>query len=296
MMRIMGMSAAKTSSYGDGSVRRPRPSRSLAPREHGAYGQITLPLAAALAGGRPGIGAFCLGGAGLLVFFAHEPLLVAIGLRGTRALREDGPRAKRRLVELGAGAALLGGVGLLSAPGAAPFVLLPIALGLVVGAFIREEAEKTAAGELIAAAALSSLGLPVAVASGTPVATALWTWLAWYVGFGSATMAVRTVVASMRERIPLLRRVGAPIAFGAMSAALVAYGLIPAFIWLAFVPTWALALGLAARPPSARHLRRIGWMIVAATTFAALALAAGSRSESPTPPGPAANVYLPRSR
>jgi hypothetical protein len=109
-------------------------------------------------------------------------------------------------------------------------------------------------------------------------------------------MAVRTVVASMRERIPVLRRVAGPVAFGAMSAALVAYGLVPGFIWLAFVPTWALTLGLAARPPSARHLRRIGWMLVAATTFAALALTAGSRSESEAPPGPIANVYLPRSR
>ncbi len=69
---------------------RPRPEpttgpRSLAPREHGAYGQLFVPIAAALAMGRPSLGAVAIAVAGTAVFFGHEPLLVVGGGGGARA-------------------------------------------------------------------------------------------------------------------------------------------------------------------------------------------------------------------
>src|SRR5437762_3573628 len=95
---------------------RPARPRSLAPKEHGAYGQLGLPLVTGLAMGRPGVAAAALAVAAAAAFVAHEPLLILAGQRGTRARREEGPRAARRLAVLGAAAAISGGAGLALAP------------------------------------------------------------------------------------------------------------------------------------------------------------------------------------
>jgi hypothetical protein len=81
------------------------------------------------------------------------------------------------------------------------------------------------------------------------------------------------------------RRIGVPLAVTAIGLVLVTAGLVPAFVFLAFVPTLALTLGLSARPPSPRRLRGIGWMLVGATTFAAATLAGGSRLGPSLPSG-----------
>jgi hypothetical protein len=96
------------------------PQRTLVPREHGAYGQLAMPLLTALAIGRPGISALALTAAVVLAFVAHEPLLVAVGQRGPRALELDGARARRRLVWLGALVLACGALGLALAPPAGP--------------------------------------------------------------------------------------------------------------------------------------------------------------------------------
>jgi hypothetical protein len=155
--------------------------------------------------------------------------------------------------------------------------LVPAGLVLLLGAFIRLHMEKTAAGELLAAATLSSVGLPVAVASGAPMTAAWSAWGGWCIAFASATIAVRTVIAFAREPIAIGHRVGVHLTFTAIGLAFAIAGLIPAFVMVAFVPTLAIALGLAARPPSPRRLRQIGWTLVAATTFAASVLATGAR-------------------
>ena len=74
----------------------PAPSRrSLLPHEHGAYGQVAMPLVCALALGRPGVAAALLAAGAFAGFLSYEPLLVATGNRGKRARDEDGPRALR---------------------------------------------------------------------------------------------------------------------------------------------------------------------------------------------------------
>ena len=260
-------------------------SRSLAPKEHGAYGQLALPLVAAFAEGRPGMSALCIGAAGVAAVLAHEPLLVVLGRRGHRASCEDGPRARRRLWWLSAIVALTGCVGFVSAPTAVQLLtLVPGGLALLLGAVIRLGREKTAAGELLAAATLSSVGLPVAVASGATMVTAWSTWGGWCIAFASATMAVRTVIAFAREPIARGHRIGVSLAFLAIGLVFAIAGLIPVFVMVAFVPTLAIALALTARPPSPRRLRQIGWTLVGATTFAAVTLAAGSRLGSAPPP------------
>src|SRR5512137_2398394 len=85
--------------------------RSLLPHEHGAYGQIALPLVCALALGRPGASAILLAAGAFAGFLSYEPLLVASGSRGARAREEDGPRARRLAALLLAVAVTLAGAG-----------------------------------------------------------------------------------------------------------------------------------------------------------------------------------------
>jgi len=94
--------------------------RSLLPQEHGAYGQLAMPLLTGLALGRPTPAGLTLAAAAVLGFVAHEPLLVALGRRGRRALDEDGGRARRLLVRLGTLSLVLGAVGVALSPPAAP--------------------------------------------------------------------------------------------------------------------------------------------------------------------------------
>jgi hypothetical protein len=77
------------------------PTRTLVPHEHGAYGQLAMPLLTALALGRPGAASLLLTYAIVVAFVAHESLLVVLGQRGKRALEADAPRARRVLAILG---------------------------------------------------------------------------------------------------------------------------------------------------------------------------------------------------
>ena len=63
--------------------------RSLWPREHGVYVQVSLPLLTALLISPTLAGAF-ISSAVVAAFLLHEPLLVLTGERGSRAKTEGG--------------------------------------------------------------------------------------------------------------------------------------------------------------------------------------------------------------
>lgn len=73
----------------------------LVPREHGAYGQLLLPIATTLIIGRPTAPALAIAAAAVFVFLIHEELLV---LAGGRRLVADVARVKHTLAgEIAAG-------------------------------------------------------------------------------------------------------------------------------------------------------------------------------------------------
>jgi hypothetical protein len=251
--------------------------RSLAPREHGAYGQLALPLVTALAMGRPGPASTALALAAVLAFVAHEPLLVLAGQRGTRIRREEGARAGRRLAVVAAAAVIAGVAGLaLASPEARLAALVPLGLSLLLVPFIARNAEKTAPGELLAAAALSSAALPVALAAGVPAGMAWGAWAAFCLAFGASTFAVRAVVAHARLRLPAARRAVAPLLFAASALLLVRAGVIGLPGALGAAPMLVLALALALAPPRPNALKRVGWTLVAASALLCVALAVGA--------------------
>lgn len=261
----------------------PRPAarpRSLLPREHGAYGQLGLSLVTAVALGRPTLPALALVVAFAATFVAHESLLVLVGHRGRRARREDGPRARRllaALLALGATGALVGGVAGGSSVVAA--LALPAALALALAPIIARRRERSAAGEVLAALALSSTALPVGLAAGASLVAALTAASVWAVGFAVVTVVIRGVLAFSR-REPDARLAARSIPAGvalAGAVALVVSGHGPVALAAGLAPLCALALALAAAPPPARRIKAVGWGVVAAGVATLVVLAATLR-------------------
>jgi hypothetical protein len=260
---------------------RPRPAavgpRSLTPKEHGAYGQLGLPLLTALGMGRPSVAAACLTAAAVAAFLAHEPALVLMGQRGTRAAREDGPRARVRAAQLGALAVAGGAAGLWLMPAASRWTAgVPAVLAVALAPFVLRGDERSTVGELVASAALSSAALPVALAAGVPAAGAFAAWAAWCLVFFVSTFAVRAVIAHAKAAASWPRRLAGPAAAAALAGAAVALGIVPPSGAVGAVPMLAVSLFIAARPPRPQQLKRVGWSLVAASVALAIALIAGA--------------------
>ncbi|MGA2079021.1 MAG: YwiC-like family protein [Holophaga sp.] len=259
-----------------------RPTPSLWPREHGAYAQLGVALAAALAlawaRGVPGPALRALAQAVLTAaaFMGSEPLLVLSGRRGTP--EPGGTRAAWRRL------AGLGGLGALCALGAwtgqPPWrlaSLVPAALlgAVLLGLFLAKR-ERTAAGELAAAWTFAAAALAVAAAGGVwgPKALALALVLAALFTLGTAI--VHGHILALRRGTPWPRMgaflLGAALAAGAWRLGRAA--LLPPACWAAFVPMTLAALGMWLLPPAPRRLKAVGWAAAAcALAGAALAVA-----------------------
>lgn len=251
---------------------------SLLPREHGTYGQLAMPLVAALASARPSIASTLYAAAAACAFLAHEPALVLLGHRGPRALREAGARAKGLFATLATASALSGTAAFALSPASRSAAALAALLALGLVPFVVARREKTLGGELLAASALASASLPVLAAQAIALPLALQVWAAWSLGFAASTAAVRGVIAAAKGR-------AAPGSSLALAMALVLAAAAPALgapAVLAGAPLLLAALAVRAAEPSPKHLRRVGWTLVATSALTALACAhvaraAGSR-------------------
>jgi hypothetical protein len=255
--------------------------RSLLPQEHGAYGQILAPLLTALAIGQPRLAALALSLGAALGFLAHEPALVALGQRGPRALEEDGPRARRLLATLAAGAVTSSAVGLALAPPAARWAaLLAGALAGASSLLVYRKLEMTAAAEIAIAIALSSLGLPVALAGGVSLSGGLTCWATWAAAFSSAVGAVQVLLWRARRRAgrdPGPAAALASLAVEGAACLLAAGGILPWAGPVALLPMTAVSAALSVLPVSPRRLKQVGWSIMGASCATLLLLVVGLR-------------------
>src|SRR6266542_1954987 len=122
---------------------------SLLPKEHGAYGQLTLPLLTSFAVAGVSVPSLLIACAVVAAFVAHEPSAVLLGGRGPRAGREEGRRAAMLLavamvIVVGAGLAALSSM----AVGIRGWLLLPLLPAALVGAAVAAKREKSALGEV----------------------------------------------------------------------------------------------------------------------------------------------------
>jgi hypothetical protein len=249
---------------------------SLWPREHGALFGLLLPLVVAHWTSRPTLAGWLFTLAALSAFFAHEPLLVILGRRGSRARREQSARAGRWLGGWVAVATLGAGLGLRSAPGPSLQALaLPALGGLLVTAALLRDREHTLLGELLVAPTLAACAVPVAVAGGSSYDTALAVWAVFAVGNMSATWAVHAAMGARKRNLGGLRRLGPLGAVAAMACLARLQGW---FGWREFVavaPLLVTSLVLAGWAPHPRHLRRVGWALVGASLTTVVLLGLG---------------------
>lgn len=247
----------------------------LLPREHGAYGQLLFPLLSALLIGRPAPGAYLLGAAAVAAFLAHESLLVVLRQRGARAAREQGADARRSLALFGGFCAVTGTVSLFVLPRPSLTVLfLPVLLALLMGAAVMLHRERSTLGEMLAAVALSSLSLPVALAGNATRTDALTLFVVFSAVFVTATLSVRAMIGRVTKAggpPPLLAGVLTLLMVMGLAVAAFTGTLAPVAPYAA-LPVCAVALGLTTSPPNTRHLRTIGWTLVGATLLTALLL------------------------
>jgi hypothetical protein len=250
--------------------------RSLAPREHGAYGQLGFPLLTALCVAAPRLPGALFAASAVALFLAHEPALVAFGRRGQRARDEDGPRARRRLAAALAMGGALGASGVWLAPGPARLAAaVAAALGGLLTLAVGLRIEKTLPGEMLAAAAMTSAGLPVAVADGVTWPLAVSIWGAWLFAFAAAVFPVRSAIVEHKQRreSPAVRVTGTVLAV-AFAAVLAAAGELPRNLVLADVPLFLASLFIALRPPSIKQMTRAGWTLMIAGALTAVLMIA----------------------
>lgn len=257
-------------------ARRTKPvPRSLWPKEHGAYGQLGVPLLAALLLARPSWASLFFALSSVFLFLLHEPLLVVLGQRGKRAINEVGERAWRLIWQFGITAAVLGLAAMVLAPETLWASAIAVLMAVVIGLLVFTKLEKTALGEVIVSSSLAWCGTLVALAAGVELRMALIHWLAWAVSFASITFTVRGMIARSRRRSSQL-----PGRFGLIFSLLIA-GLAVA-AWhlqhvgpgpaLAVLVMVAMSFAIGAVGLHARYLKEAGWATMAAMIAGLLAL------------------------
>lgn len=273
---------ARTDSAQPQSEIRQRAARgsSLLPREHGAYAEVAFPLLTALVLGSFSVAQWLLIIATIAVFLAHEPVLVLAGERGRRAQAEMGERARRAAIFWLAAAFMTGGAGWWSAPLPARLaLLLPVSLGVLLVPLILSHREKTMGGELLVGLAFSSTLIPVALAGGVGLRTAVIASCVWATVFSLATFTVRAVIASVKQNInsrwQSVAAIGLSLAVIAAAVLLPMMNTLPAFAAAAVIPSALVALACGVLGVHPRHLRKMGWSLVASNVVALAALVVG---------------------
>ncbi len=260
----------------------PRSQQSFWPREHGAYGQLSFPLVAALAVAGPSAGGLVMTLAVVTGFLAHEPAAVLLGHRGPRARREHGGAATRWLTScLLAGATAAGVAFWVMPPAARVSIAIPAVPAIVLAAAMLRNREKSWYGEGAAALAFSGAAVPVARAAGASLDTALAVAIPFALLFLTSTLAIRVVILRVRgggdpRAAAATRRAALAVSIGAALLLVFAAraGLLASSIIVSTAPGLVAAATLALRPPLPTKLRQVGWTLVSVSVLTMLLVVA----------------------
>ena len=269
---------AKTDSSQQPVIEQPSTERwRLLPREHGAYAQAVFPLLTALALGNGGAAQFYWAAATLALFVAHEPLLILAGQRGRRSHVDLAERAQKLVGSLSAVALVAGLLGWWYAPPSARLaVALPLGLAMVLLPLIIQHREKTLPGELLASLTFSTMLIPVALAGGVTLRAALIASAVWSAIFLLGTIAVRAVIANLKKathsRWPVYASISLSLAAIVVSFLMLLTDAVPALAAAAVLPAALITFACSLMGVHPRHLRTLGWSLVASNVIAAAAL------------------------
>jgi hypothetical protein len=251
----------------------------MLPREHGAYGQLVFPLVTSLVVTGVTWPSVLLSLACVAGFLAHEPLVVLLGHRGRRSQLTDVDRSGRWLI----GSLVVATAAAILAVDAMPAalrwtVLVPATAGALAISTVIRGREKTMTGEMAVAVAFAGAAQPVCAAGGNVAAGAIIA-AAFGLLFVMDTLAVRAIIlrtrgggnpiASRRARVATFVVAGATalLAVAGAAGALISWMTVTAVL-----PGAAFASSVAASPPPATRLKRVGWSLVAVTAVTAVLL------------------------
>jgi hypothetical protein len=249
------------------------------PKEHGAYGQLGFPLVTSLIVAGPAYASLLVAIAAIAFFLAHEPMLVLLGHRGVRARTADAHRAWWWLT-----GALIAGTAsaILALDATAPALRWTFLVPALPAAWVSYAAihgrEKTSLGETGAAMAFAMAAVPVcAGADRTAIGAAI--AVAFALLFVLATLAVRVIVLRTRgggNRAAVRRTRAATAAIAAVGTSAALLGASDGVVtWLtiaAIVPGIFFVGALAAFPPPATRLRKVGWSLVGVSALTSVLL------------------------
>jgi hypothetical protein len=250
---------------------------SLWPKEHGAYGQVTVPLITALAVAGLSAGGTLTTMAVLAAFLAHEPAAVVLGLRGPRARLRLGSSARTWLLVLSVGGGIAGiGAFWTIDPAARWSLAVPAVPALALTLAMMRRREKSWYGEVSAALAFSSAAVPVTMAAGGTLETAAMVAIPFALLFVTTTLAVRVVILSVRggrnpRAVAATRNATLALTTGAAGLLVLTsfMGVLSSSILIAAAPGLVTAGTIAMRPPLPTRLRRVGWILVGVSLITA---------------------------
>lgn len=254
----------------------------LLPREHGAYAQVIFPLLTALALGDLSAPQFYWAAAAMAVFVAHEPLLIIAGERGRRSHADLGEHAQKLAGSLSLVALVAGVLGWWHAPQAARVaVFVPLGFGVFLLPLIITHHEKSLPGELLASLTFSTMLIPVALAGGVSLRAALIASAVWSTIFLLGTIMVRAVIANVKKathsRWPVYTSISLSLAAVAVSFIMLLTDALPALVAAAILPAALMTFTCSLLGVHPRHLRIMGWSLVASNVIALVALIIGLR-------------------
>ena len=247
------------------------------PKEHGAYGQLTFPIATALLATGGSSTAGMLAFATVASFLAHEPAAIVLGLRGARAKRQDGAEAWRWMAGWLSIAIAAGSTALVTIPANARWSLVfPIVPALLLFMAMVRGREKSWYGEVASALAFSGVAVPMVLSSGGSLQHALAVAVPFVLLFVAGTLAVRVVILRVRgggDIIAATTMSRAAFIFSGAAIGVLIWSAVAAVLQVstlvAAVPGLAMAVAVAYRPPAPSQLRTLGWSLVAASVATA---------------------------
>jgi hypothetical protein len=185
----------------------------------------------------------------------------------------------RRAAVLSTIALVAGILGLWLAPAAARIAaLVPLALGTALIPLILTRREKTIPGETLVALAFATAMIPVAMAGGVGLASAVIAAGVWAAIFLLGTLTVHGIVAvgkKTRSRAMTVFALTVSAVVIVAAVVLASVQAIPPLAALAAIPSALVALTFAALEIHPRHLRRLGWSMVASNIVALVVLLIG---------------------
>jgi len=238
----------------------------MAPKEHGAYGQLGFPLLSAMLLGKPTLASVLLVVGSVIAFFAHEPLVLLLGQRGKKALRRDAARAQKKLILAGFGSTTAFAIALNACGNAVRYAVAVNVLCVAVAlAFIWKGRERSLLGELWIALTLPLAALPVALANGVSTKSCLLMSASFVLAHTSGIFGVRGIIAEFKQGNRAAGYAGLlVVALGI--AALGGISLSPSLACGAF---YVVVLGARLMRPSPKSLRPIGWLLIGASALQA---------------------------